>query len=54
VERQADLFEVVHALGTPRRLSGGLHRGQEECDQDRDDRDHDQQLDEGETLTASR
>ena len=45
---QADLLEVVRALGTSRRLAGGLDGGQEQRDQDGDDRDHHQQLDQRE------
>ncbi len=45
---QGELLEVVDALGTAGRLAGSLHGGQQECDQDRDDRDHDQKLDQGE------
>jgi hypothetical protein len=41
------LPEVIHAGNPSSRLPGGLHGGQEEADQRRDDRDHDQQLDEG-------
>jgi hypothetical protein len=46
VHRPADLLQVVDALHPPRRLARRLNGGQEERDQDRDDRDHDQQLDE--------
>jgi hypothetical protein len=42
---QADLLEVVGALGTPGRFAGGLHGRQEQRDQDADNRNHDQQLD---------
>jgi hypothetical protein len=40
VEGQSNLLEVVGALHPPRRLARRLHRGQEQRDQDRDDRDH--------------
>ena len=50
VERgQAELLEVVHALRAAGRLACRLHGGQEQRDQDRDDRDHDQQFDQCET-----
>ena len=49
VDRQADLLQVVGALGPPRRFACGLHRRQEQGDQDCDDRDHHQQLDERES-----
>ena len=48
VHRQAELLEVVHALGPPGRLAGGLDGRQEQGDQDRDDRDDDQELDQRE------
>ncbi len=47
MDRQANLLELIGALGAPRRLAGRLHRRQEQPDQDRDDRDHDQELDQG-------
>jgi hypothetical protein len=42
VQGQADLLQVVGALGPPSGLAGGLDGGQEQADQDRDDRDHDE------------
>ena len=42
MHRQADLFEVVDALGAPGRLAGRLYRWQQEGNQDPDDGDHDQ------------
>ena len=48
-EGQADLLEVVGALGPAGRLTRRLHRGQQQRDQDRDDGDDDQQLDQRET-----
>ena len=45
---QADLLEIVRALGTPRGLARGLDGRQEQRDQDGDDRDHHQQLDQRE------
>ena len=49
VHRQADLLEVGGTLRSPRRLASGLHGGQQECDQHRDDGDHDEELDQGES-----
>ena len=45
---QSHLLHVVDALGTAGGLAGRLHRRQQQGDQDRDDRDHDQKLDQGE------
>ena len=45
---QADLLQVVAAPEVSRRLPGRLHRRQQKCDQDTDDRDHHQQLYQGE------
>jgi hypothetical protein len=50
LDGQADLLEIIGALGAAGRLAGGLHGGQQEGDQDADDRDHDQQLDQRETM----
>ena len=50
-ERDADLFEVIHALRAPRRLARLLNRGKEQTDQDPDHRDHDQNLDQRESAT---
>jgi hypothetical protein len=44
---QADLLQVIGAPNPPRRLTGRLHRGQQEGDEHADDRDHDQHLDHG-------
>ena len=52
VDRQADLLEVVDALGAAGRLAGRLDGGQEQADQDGDDGDHHQQLDQGEPSGA--
>ena len=53
VHRQADLLEVVDALHAPGRLPRRLHGGQEQRDQDRDDRDHDQQFDQRESRSLA-
>ncbi len=39
---------MIAAVGPSRRLAGGLHRRQQNCGQNTDDRDDHQQLDEGE------
>ena len=46
---QAELLEVVGALGATGRLAGRLHGGEEQRDQDGDDGDHDEQLDQRES-----
>ena len=53
VHSHADLLEVVQALRAAGRLARRLHCGQQERDQDRDDSDHHQELDQGETVTLS-
>ena len=53
VQGQADLLQVVDALGPPRRLACGLDGGQEQGDQDADDRDDHQELDQREGRAAS-
>ena len=52
VQRQAELLEVVDALGPAGGLARRLDRGQEQADQDGDDGDDDQQLDQGEAGTT--
>ena len=56
VDGQAELLEVVDALRPPGRLARRLDGGQQQGDQDRDDRDHHQQLDqrEGSSRATSR
>ena len=51
--RQADLLEVVRALGPTGRLAGRLDGGQEQGDQDGDDGDHHQQLDQRESCSSN-
>jgi hypothetical protein len=53
VQGQRDLVHVVFALGPSGRLTGRLHRGQQQSDQDRDNRDHDQELNQREPLLSS-
>ncbi len=48
VQAQADLLEIVDALDPSGGLAGALNRGQQQGDQDGDDRDHDEQLNQGE------
>src|SRR2546421_30440 len=48
VEGQADLLQVVLALGAGGRLAHLLDGGQEQADEDGDDGDHHQQLDQRE------
>ena len=52
VDRQADVLEVVLALGAAGRFAGGLNRRQQQRDQDADDRDDDQQFDERKAAVA--
>src|SRR5262245_41359545 len=51
---EADLLEVVDALGASGCLADLLDRGEEQADQDGDDRDHHQQLDQGEAAPMQR
>jgi hypothetical protein len=53
VQRQADLLQVVLALGTRRGLADLLDRGEQQADEDGDDRDDHQQLDERERGPAA-
>src|SRR5262249_46653655 len=53
VEGQADLLEIVGTLGPGRRLPHFLDGRQEQADEDRDDRDHHQQLNEREAWTRN-
>jgi hypothetical protein len=48
VHGEADLLEVVHALGAGGGLADLLHRRQEQPDEDGDDGDDDDQFDEPE------
>jgi hypothetical protein len=48
---QHELLDVIDALGTPGGFARSLNGGEQKGDQDRDDRDHDQQLDQGERTT---
>ena len=46
---QADLLEVVDALGAAGGLAGRLHGGEQQGDENSDDRDDDQELDQSES-----
>jgi len=48
VDREADLLQVVDALGPAGGLPCGLNGWQQQRDQHRDDRDDNQQFDQGE------
>jgi hypothetical protein len=50
---QGQLVQVVGALHPVGGRADFLDRGQEQADQDRNDRDHDQQLNEREALTGT-
>src|SRR5262249_12074145 len=52
VQGDADLLEVVLALGAGGGFADLLDGGQQQADQDGDDGDHDQQFDEGEGSAA--
>jgi hypothetical protein len=47
VQRNAELLEIIPALGTAGSLASGLNGRQQQRDEDADDRNHDQQLDQG-------
>src|SRR5262249_60868950 len=53
VQGESELLEVVLALGPGGGLPHLLHRGQEQADEDRNDRDHHQQLDQREPGTRT-
>ncbi len=46
VQSQRHLLEVIGALNAPRRLTGRLHGGEQERDENADDGDDHQKLDE--------
>jgi hypothetical protein len=46
---QADLFQIVNARNPPGGLARRLNGREQQCDQDGDDRDHDQELDQRES-----
>ena len=53
VQGDAQLLQIVSALGAASRFPGRLHSGQQQRDQDGDDRNHDQQLDQSKSRTSS-
>ena len=50
---EPQLLEVVGALGAAGRLARGLHGREQQCDQYRNDRDDDQELDQRETRSSA-
>jgi hypothetical protein len=53
LQGDADLVQVVSALGAGGGLADFLHGGQQQANQDRNDRDHHQQLDQREAATLA-
>jgi hypothetical protein len=53
VHRQADLLQIVFALGPTRRLARLLNGRKEQCDQNRNDGDDDEQFDQRKTDAPS-
>jgi hypothetical protein len=54
VQCHADLPQMVLALGSSRRFARRLHCRQKQCNQNPDDRDHDEQLDERDCIAQRR
>ena len=52
MKSQPNLLEIVFTLASPSRFASLLHGGQQQRNQNRDDRDHDQQFDQRETPTG--
>jgi hypothetical protein len=50
VQGQADLLQVIRAFDAMRRCPGRHYRRQQQRDEQRDDSDHNQQLDERKTV----
>ena len=48
MDRQTDILEIILALRSSCGFAGRLDCGQEKRDENADDRNHDQQLDQGE------
>ena len=53
MQSDTDLAEMALALGSPSRFSRGLYRRQQQSHEDRDDGDHNQQLDQTESARCS-
>lgn len=53
MDGKTDLFQVVDALHAPCHLARRLDSRQEQGDQDRDNRDHDQEFNQGKTTTRA-
>jgi hypothetical protein len=51
-ERESELFDVVLALRTPRRLAGALDRGKQQPHENANDRDDDKHLDQSKRVPA--
>jgi hypothetical protein len=49
VQRKTILFHIVDTLHPTRRLTGGLHSGQKQGDENADNGDNDEKFDERET-----
>jgi hypothetical protein len=54
LHRQAHLLELINAGTTPRRFTGGLNRGQQECHQDAYDGNDHQEFHQSKTTTEAR
>jgi hypothetical protein len=52
-QREADLFQIVLTMTSPRRLACSLHCGQQQCHEHTDNRNHDEQFNEGKTSCES-
>jgi hypothetical protein len=52
VDGQSQLFQIVFALRTTSRFASLLDSGQEQSNQDRNDRNHNQQFNQGESTST--
>jgi hypothetical protein len=52
VDGECDLFKVIATLSSASRFASLLHGWQQECNEDGDDRNHDEQFDECEGVTS--
>jgi hypothetical protein len=53
VKTKANLLEIVNALASAGSFTGGLNGWEKQRDENRDNRDHNQQLNQCETLAVS-
>jgi hypothetical protein len=53
MKRQTNLLQIVLALRTPRCLASLLNGWQQQCHQNRNNRNHNQKLDQGESPNSS-